>query len=779
MSDRYRPVSQLLRPPRALLAYEANEHWQAGARASIRAASRWWGGAGAAVLPYSLAEPTTPSPAVLRAVRGYDPDLLCWVYTSAEDLAPAEYQALVDEAVAGGKTPLEAAEAAQATPLGAWAEPTGLLQLAEAWFAHRQPYGDYILRVGRNDTPEPLADADEIAEGPQVALDLGGVSPALGLLLATALGDVRPDSDAVRVPVTDAELTDVITLALSGTVEAATPDSWRAALSNTGVLDPFRLLPLRRTMLGARWYTRGRSSFVLVVGDTADDHALAVALDRGLAAGAAWVPAALVTAADVEGRAVRDALQRRLRQRTPRSDTTCIVTSASLPTSTLEELTAPGGPLWTPANITVQVQAAETIPLEWQRTLVISDSAGYVEEYDTAVTPDGTLTMRAGLRARRPTGDAANISSWYVEANVAPLPATPSRGALAEAVISREPGGYDETLSRTSYLGVAYWCRTQGFRSFAMADDVSLVRPQLRRPGALDIFAELADAAGCVASISPAGRRARNVVELWGTLAEAIADLTGSHRGLFDAFTAPVKDGPYSGGIAVRRTGYVTLDTASTAAGLHQVQARQLLDRLLLRRIVHRGLLLRCQRCERLDFYRITHVGNTFTCQQCEHENALTQARWHKPVGEPTWCYDLDPVVRDLLAQNGDVPMLTVGRLGGSHVRAHVDASFEIELTRTGESKPWVELDIAAIVDRRIVVGEAKSNNALRSGSKSVTEAAQRLVEAAAALTADTLVLATAQQKWSSGVEPAVRHALSQLDPRRPRPELVMITDVR
>ncbi len=80
-----------------------------------------------------------------------------------------------------------------------------------------------------------------------------------------------------------------------------------------------------------------------------------------------------------------------------------------------------------------------------------------------------------------------------------------------------------------------------------------------------------------------------------------------------------------------------------------------------------------------------------------------------------------------------------------------------------------VELDICVILDGRIIVGEAKSNNSLKA-KNGTQEAAARLVRAAQVLTADEIVLATSEAAWAKGTLDIVKAAIESNWRRGPRP---------
>jgi hypothetical protein len=128
----------------------------------------------------------------------------------------------------------------------------------------------------------------------------------------------------------------------------------------------------------------------------------------------------------------------------------------------------------------------------------------------------------------------------------------------------------------------------------------------------------------------------------------------------------------------------------------------------------------------------------------------LARGRWAKGDTEPAWHYGLDQVVRELLAQHGDLPLLAADRL--QSMRPQRPAFLWVPELLVQHAAGLVELDIYLIIDGRVVVGEAKSNGRLGSSR----HAAARMVQAAQMLTADEIVLATSQPAWAPGVRAAI-----------------------
>jgi len=117
--------------------------------------------------------------------------------------------------------------------------------------------------------------------------------------------------------------------------------------------------------------------------------------------------------------------------------------------------------------------------------------------------------------------------------------------------------------------------------------------------------------------------------------------------------------------------------------------------------------------------------------------------------------------------------LLSAERLAAQARSAHWAPEIEIRWT-----DDIAELDLALIIDGRITVGEAKSNNTLKTSDKGTTFAAERLVNAARHLRADQIVLATSKPSWNPAVRPAVDQAITDLWTNGPHPVVVELTGV-
>ncbi len=245
------------------------------------------------------------------------------------------------------------------------------------------------------------------------------------------------------------------------------------------------------------------------------------------------------------------------------------------------------------------------------------------------------------------------------------------------------------------------------------------------------------------------------------------SNLTGVPDGVPSVSSLNIQIFGGSSDLAPRLTAKTRIPPASTRMGdtswrqFLRVQASAALavdflhvDTVITSRILRRGLLLRCERCNWLAFYSIETLAQVLPCTRCAHPNELIQPNWRKPTDEPAWFYDLDQLVRDLLGQHGDVPLLASELISRNRHSCLIE--HELELIRAGEDRPFAEADICLVSDGRVIVGEGKTTDTISR------DQITKLARAAAALTADEVHIATTKSAWTQATTDNLRSALTR-----------------
>ena len=86
----------------------------------------------------------------------------------------------------------------------------------------------------------------------------------------------------------------------------------------------------------------------------------------------------------------------------------------------------------------------------------------------------------------------------------------------------------------------------------------------------------LAEAAGYAVRPSQTGRLNQIVIDMWGGLKTAAADLSGPVRALLDVLTPSpdMKDGPLATSLVINRLPYITAENARGLLGLDEAGTR-------------------------------------------------------------------------------------------------------------------------------------------------------------------------------------------------------------
>lgn len=135
---------------------------------------------------------------------------------------------------------------------------------------------------------------------------------------------------------------------------------------------------------------------------------------------------------------------------------------------------------------------------------------------------------------------------------------------------------------------------------------------------------------------------------------------------------------------------------------------------LLSKSILYRGCIYKCRSCRSADWFGLDEFSQTFKCKRCHASQQVTAENYWYGELEPGWFYKLDEIVYQFLRHNGYVSCLALECL-----RQRSEDSFlfscDLELIKRGSNsrKPEFELDILAIVDGAVVLGEAKKNSKL------------------------------------------------------------------
>jgi hypothetical protein len=187
-------------------------------------------------------------------------------------------------------------------------------------------------------------------------------------------------------------------------------------------------------------------------------------------------------------------------------------------------------------------------------------------------------------------------------------------------------------------------------------------------------------------------------------------------------------------------------------------EVRQTLDDLILRGVIRRGLVLRCSACRNLGFTEVGALANTNACTRCGNATPLRLEAWRQPVFDPEWHYELHPIVRDLVRENGHAPLWLAHHLRQG-ARTYCDVS-ETNLFCGDSCRPIAEADLVAHVDGRLLTAEVKTTDELDTTRDKRKAAARKRLMWARLVNADEIVLATTMPTWQQSSIDIMRTAL-------------------
>jgi hypothetical protein len=783
----HRMVWRRARPGRAAVLVPAPAgDWLPLVKRALCSLSLTWGGMGDILVP--VGADSRPSPEFRAVLRAHDPDYVAAYEATSSEIALADPSAYAAwRASRSGSaddsedetTLRQQFEAEMSGLRGAW-DPSAAIEFTRPWCSpYPSPKGGYYP-VARGSASLgrpliPLSVFPGLMDRP-LDLDLGAFDPALELMTRMRIGSLAgaelPGTAALQL--CTAEERDLPALSeLACVKEVSHPPSLDSNVRHlaelhsreippTQGLDP--LSPFRRTTHGMTWINFDvRQTWVVVIGDTCEDFCFALACDR-LFLGATWVPARLISDPILADgfRALRTLL---------RNDATyghqAFFTSLSLDTADIEQSRL--------AVLAMDKVAADRCSsvispasLEFGRPKRLADPGSLVLGETSTCYYDEDESLNIATALSTPIPDVARPApptqaAWEIDVSIEREQALP-RSALTPAdLLASSPTSLEIDI-RAGTSGLSYHSHQIGGVYLAgWILEQHLVRPVLRVPSAAVTIRRLAEAAGYTVRPSQTGRLNQIIIDMWGSIEAAAADLSGPVRALLDVLTPSegMRDGPLSTSLIINRLPYITAGNAQDLLGLDEAGTRAELDRLLRLRVLRRGLILRCARCNWLDWYSIDHIGQSFRCVRCDRDNFLEQARWRDPVSEPQWYYDLDHAVREALKLDGHVPILALDRLRARH-RDGFSFTTDFEIIKNSTRHP-PEIDFAVIADGRLVLGEAKKNDRLAGQRRDEQRKLSRLHDAARDLTADDVCLATAAAVWDQGTTELVSQAFADL----------------
>ena len=742
-----------LRAPRVALVVPATADWHRVAMHGIHLVTTSWGGAGFVVVPTMNGD---VHPTLLAALREYDPDS---VLVPPSNVLTPELVDIVERA----QETISAACSNYRSPL---LEPSDVAnprfsQLWNIWFS--------INDVASSGDPVAVSAVGDARDG-ETAI---GANPALrgslGLAAASRWGLNEPPTDGdVEI---DESTKKMAVMRLSSHKHNATGLSGvNTQASFAGRYETY----LARTLVGldgAQSYGPQRSDALVVFGNAPSDFALAMVWDRTYRYGI-WVPDDWWEASELRPHVlagIDDLLQHASTQ-----FKRVLFTSTSLDHSDVEsraqewrERTS----MLLQRDLDDKWAAVTAEALPWSRYskvhYVLKEKLSH--QWSTSVrTNDGTdeFTMLPPLPGIGVPGleKIEESACWHVDVALRGHD-VPSATAVPEVSLLADSTEAQATRARAGRSGISYQAHRTDFVPAGASLSQSLSRPLLRFPSLIEWANARVSTHEMSVRLSTAGTQADVLASMVGGR-QTLTDLAASELLpvllAFNRFRSTKDDYPNGEGCVVNSEGYLHFSGICTFANMDgTTEARDRIDGLLRAGILRRGLLTKCPRCQHSAFVHVDSLAAMIRCERCLANNALERQLWRQPVEEPTWFYDLHPIARKLLQDNGEVPLLLSHYLRSQSQRSYTDAA-EFEMY-SSDGNAICETDLLALADRRLCVAEAKSSNTLGSRKQRIAAARKRAM-AARILRVDEIVLATTAAKWEEATIDAMKTAMVEQD---------------
>lgn len=753
-----------------MLVFGGDAAWRDWSLKVLEAVSDVWGGNGFVLVPYS--SDGSIDPAVMEELRRYDPDRIAhfaaesatWLHLSPELITDRP-----DDARPVGETFIpRAASIAADTAHTVCSSMPGIF--AEYWDSRF-----IMLRERGNPLPPELVLVDPISRPAAALVVRSEWDSDLALFGAFVTG--RPALDEPSKAATAPAPTQLATWLLTRDNDDAPEElAWFAGMElalRTSDMDPW----FDETRDGLSWYLEeaGTAPLTIAYGSSASDFALAVLLDR-IHGDALWITDAMLSDEQTTS-TIAQGVHRRLHRDQHERAAFITATDPDTVEAARQRILEPLRSFVDEDDLDRLISTRTPVVTEESR-LLLNGEVGRRSSMPVIIDGDQTVTFARELEPDTPDSPeryltGRGLPGWVVDVAIEQASMPTGRGADPDSLVRLDRQTW--ATVRASKTGISFDAGYTGYVAPGTLLHHRTARPRLRFLGLLPWVQGRAVTRQLTAQPSRPGQHAELIARRLGSRARLQAITASPMGALLREF---LDDAVSEGGRtrlrrAERNESYFTFDALSqTGMMSDNGQLRDGLDELLDAGLLRRGLILNCGECGGVSFISVDNLGQRFLCPQCDAENSLTRQRWHASDTEPPFSYDLHPTWRTMLQHNGDLPLLLGNRLGRMR-SAYVDIS-EIEFWDADHVKRHYEIDLIALCDGQLIVGETKSGP-LGNGAQR-REMIKKRLDAAEMLGANLIVFGTAEPDFSQ----TDRDAADALQRQRLSPvEVEFVTDLR
>jgi hypothetical protein len=371
------------------------------------------------------------------------------------------------------------------------------------------------------------------------------------------------------------------------------------------------------------------------------------------------------------------------------------------------------------------------------------------------------LESVGAIRSPRPTGFSGLSASkhrWVAEVSAVrrPVPAVPY---VAENLVKLPQSGGTGT-ARVSLNSLAYTCPS----GFVIGDSINsnLQDAEIRLFDTFTAVSAIAEANGYKGQLSDKGIYQRDsLMKLGGSAEAARVFRETASRALLAKYLDHKKRpaGTYDEGCVLHgdKRAYLDLAAARKAMGGNEETTTTLLDKLVDAKILYRGFVLGCAVCKHAEWYSLADLADQFRCTRCGREQTIRQEHWKHPAS-PQVFYKLDEIFYQFLKSDGDVVVLGLDYMSRNS-KLPFDFSPEIQFQDGSEFAG--EVDLCAVWDGELTIGEAKKQGELAPSACDIQKIVKKYVHLANMLHARRVVFCTTSAEWKKSTIEAVTTAFA------------------
>jgi len=313
--------------------------------------------------------------------------------------------------------------------------------------------------------------------------------------------------------------------------------------------------------------------------------------------------------------------------------------------------------------------------------------------------------------------------------------------------------------TRVSQHALAYTCPS----GFVIGDDINanLQNPTIQIFDTFTAVSIIADANGYESQLSDKGIYQRDSLQKLGGSAEAARLFRDNASRAFLTKYLDHTDRPkgaYDEGCVLHgdKRAYLDLVAAKKTMGGNETAAIELLDKLVAAKVLYRGFALGCAVCKHAEWYSLSALADQFRCTRCGREQTIRHEHWKHPAA-PQVFYKLDEIIYQFLKSDGDVVALGLDYMTRNS-QLPFKYSPEIKFKNAG-SQFSGEVDLCAVWDGELIIGEAKKQGELAPTLSEVQKIVKKYVHLANMLNARRVVFCTSSPEWKSSTIEAISTA--------------------